>query len=210
MELGKIPPNDVEAEQAVIGSMLTDRDAVISAIEVLKEEDFYREDNKTIYEAILNLYNRSEPIDIITLKAELTSMGMFDKIELLQSTHQLYTQYHTLDGLADFYYSWLTPSTGYLQGFDLVKYNGGLLLVPPMPGEPEKPASIEPQEKMLHAFKEYLTGCDRPLILKAHQGKCSHTLTATGFSYYAKTLSRIKMQTQVFYYIPVILVCKYI
>ena len=75
MELGKIPPNDVEAEQAVIGSMLTDRDAVISAIEVLKEEDFYREDNKTIYEAILNLYNRSEPIDIITLKAELTSMG---------------------------------------------------------------------------------------------------------------------------------------
>lgn len=80
MELGKIPPNDVEAEQAVIGSMLTDRDAVISAIEVLKEEDFYREDNKTIYEAILNLYNRSEPIDIITLKAELTSMGMFNKI----------------------------------------------------------------------------------------------------------------------------------
>ena len=50
MELGKIPPNDVEAEQAVIGSMLTDRDAVISAIEILKEEDFYREDNKTIYE----------------------------------------------------------------------------------------------------------------------------------------------------------------
>ena len=84
MELGKIPPNDVEAEQAVIGSMLTDRDAVISAIEVLKEEDFYREDNKTIYEAILNLYNRSEPIDIITLKAELTSMGMFDKIGRLE------------------------------------------------------------------------------------------------------------------------------
>ena len=80
MELGKIPPNDIEAEQAVIGSMLTDKDAVISAIEVLKEDDFYREDNKTIYEAILNLYNRSEPIDIITLKAELTSMGMFDKI----------------------------------------------------------------------------------------------------------------------------------
>ena len=80
MELGKIPPNDIEAEQAVIGSMLTDKDAVISAIEILKEEDFYREDNKTIYEAILNLYNRSEPIDIITLKSELTSMGMFDKI----------------------------------------------------------------------------------------------------------------------------------
>ena len=74
MDLGKIPPNDVEAEQAVIGSMLTDRDAVISAIAILKEEDFYREDNKTIYEAILNLYNRSEPIDIITLNTEKSTI----------------------------------------------------------------------------------------------------------------------------------------
>ena len=40
MELGKVPPHDLEAEQAIIGSMLTDRDAVISSIEVLKEEDF--------------------------------------------------------------------------------------------------------------------------------------------------------------------------
>ena len=42
MELGKVPPHDDEAEQAVIGSMMTDKDAVISAIEVLKPEDFYR------------------------------------------------------------------------------------------------------------------------------------------------------------------------
>ena len=70
MEIGKVPPNDIEAEQAIIGSMLTDRDAVISAIEVLKPKDFYREDNKTIYEAILNLYTRSEPIDVITVRAE--------------------------------------------------------------------------------------------------------------------------------------------
>ena len=75
MELGKIPPNDVESEQAVIGSMLTDKEAVSAAIEVLKPEDFYREDNRTIFEAILNLYGRSEPIDIITLKSELSSMG---------------------------------------------------------------------------------------------------------------------------------------
>ena len=51
MELGKVPPHDIEAEQAVIGSMLTDKEAVASAIETLKEEDFYREDNKAIYEA---------------------------------------------------------------------------------------------------------------------------------------------------------------
>ena len=57
MELGKIPPNDVEAEQAVLGSMLLDRDAVSSALEVLKPDDFYREENKLIFDAILNLYN---------------------------------------------------------------------------------------------------------------------------------------------------------
>lgn len=80
MELGKVPPQDVEAEQAVIGSMLTDQDAVIAAIEILKSTDFYREDNKIIYEAIQNIYNRAEPIDIITLKAELTSMNKLDSV----------------------------------------------------------------------------------------------------------------------------------
>ncbi len=80
MELGKVPPHDVEAEQAVLGSMLTDKDAVISAIEILKVDDFYRTDNKSIYEAIMNLYNRAEPIDIITVKAELESLGKFEQV----------------------------------------------------------------------------------------------------------------------------------
>ena len=80
MELGKVPPHDIEAEQAVIGSMLTDKDAVVDSIEVLKPDDFYRQDNKTIYEAITNLYNRAEPIDIITVKAELISLGKFEAV----------------------------------------------------------------------------------------------------------------------------------
>ena len=80
MELGKIPPHDIDAEQAVLGSMLTDKDAVIAAIETLKEDAFYRDDNKAIYQAILNLYNRSEPIDIITLKDELESMNKFEQV----------------------------------------------------------------------------------------------------------------------------------
>ena len=89
MELGKVPPHDIEAEQAIIGSMLTDKDAVISAIEVLKPDDFYREDNKTIYEAILNLYNRSEPIDIITVRSELESMGKIDNVGGLEYLAEL-------------------------------------------------------------------------------------------------------------------------
>ncbi len=60
--------------------MLTDKDAIMSAVEVLKEDDFYREDNKVIYSAILNLYNRAEPVDIITLRAELQSMKQLDEV----------------------------------------------------------------------------------------------------------------------------------
>ena len=71
MDLGKVPPHDIEAEQAVIGSMLTDKEAVTTSIEILKEDDFYREDNRIIYTAMLNLYNRAEPIDLITVKSEL-------------------------------------------------------------------------------------------------------------------------------------------
>ena len=80
MELGKIPPHDIEAEQAVIGSMLTDSDAVMAAVEKLREDSFYREDNKLIFEAIVNLYNRSEPVDLVTVKDELSSMGNFEKV----------------------------------------------------------------------------------------------------------------------------------
>lgn len=80
MELGKVPPHDIEAEQAVIGAMLTDTEAVASSIEVLKDTDFYREDHRAIFSAMLNLYNRAEPIDLITVKSELEAMGKLDKV----------------------------------------------------------------------------------------------------------------------------------
>lgn len=89
MDFNKVPPHDIEAEQAVLGCMITDRDAVIAAIESLAEEDFYREDNKLIYKAILNLYNRAEPVDIITLKSELSSIGKFDEVGGLEYLAEL-------------------------------------------------------------------------------------------------------------------------
>ena len=80
MELVKVPPHDIEAEQAVLGSMLTDKDAVIAAMETLKPESFYREDDKAIYEAMQNLYNRTEPVDLITLKNELETMSKLEQV----------------------------------------------------------------------------------------------------------------------------------
>lgn len=80
MDNMKLPPHDIEAEQAVLGSMLTDKDAVIAGIEILKPEDFYREDNKAIYQAIYNLYRKGEPIDVITVKSQLIEEGNFEKV----------------------------------------------------------------------------------------------------------------------------------
>ena len=80
MDYGKVPPHDIEAEQAIIGSMLTDRDAVLSALEKLREEDFYREDNRKIFSAIFNLYSKSLPVDIVTVKSELVEMGDFERV----------------------------------------------------------------------------------------------------------------------------------
>ena len=80
MDVGKIPPHDVEAEQAVIGAMLIDKEAVTAALEKLRDEDFYREDNKLIFEAITSLYQKNEPVDIITVKSELTEAGTIERV----------------------------------------------------------------------------------------------------------------------------------
>ncbi len=69
--------------------MLTDKDAISAALEVLKAEDFYREDNKLIFEAILNLYNSAQPVDIITLKTELQSMKQLEAVGGLEYIAQL-------------------------------------------------------------------------------------------------------------------------
>ena len=60
--------------------MLLDKDAVVSALEVLTEDYFYREDNKAVFSAIASLYSKSEPIDLITVKNELTENGSFERI----------------------------------------------------------------------------------------------------------------------------------
>lgn len=83
--------------------------------------------------------------------------GLPQKVELLRSTGDLYTTYYTLDGLADIYYSWLVPSTGYLQVFDLLPYASGMLLLPPDKHNPACVATPIEQNKMLHAFEEYTT-----------------------------------------------------
>lgn len=78
--LGRIPPQNVEAEQSVIGSMLLEKEVVPVIIEILKSEDFYREDHKEIFDAIMELFDRGESIDIITIADQLKLRGSLDAV----------------------------------------------------------------------------------------------------------------------------------
>lgn len=77
---GRIPPHNVEAEQSVLGAMILDKEAVITATEMIRGEDFYKEAHREIFEAIVDIYNRDEPVDLVTLSEELTQRQTLEAI----------------------------------------------------------------------------------------------------------------------------------
>ena len=76
----KVPPHNVEAEQAILGAILINNDAMNQILDILSPGDFYRETHMSIYEGMVNLYNNSEPIDIITLSRFLTKKNLLERI----------------------------------------------------------------------------------------------------------------------------------
>jgi len=74
-EFERTPPQDVIAEQSVLGGMLLSKDAISDVVEILRERDFYRPAHELIYDAIVDLYGRGEPADPVTVSAELTKRG---------------------------------------------------------------------------------------------------------------------------------------
>lgn len=76
----RVPPQSIEAEQAVLGSMLLDKDVIPSITGILKAADFYKGDNRDIFEAILLLYNTGQPVDIITTSDILKRKGILESI----------------------------------------------------------------------------------------------------------------------------------
>ena len=76
----RVPPNNIEAEEALLGSLLIDPEAVYDVAAFLRPEAFYREQNKWIFEAILDLNERREPVDLITLTDELRRRGRLEEL----------------------------------------------------------------------------------------------------------------------------------
>lgn len=75
-----LPPQNIEAEEAVLGSLLMDPDAIIKVGPVLRAEDFYRVKNGWIFQAILDLHQRNEPADFLTVSAELERRGQLAEV----------------------------------------------------------------------------------------------------------------------------------
>ncbi len=86
LELGKVPPQAVELEEAILGALMLEKDAVTHVIDILHPESFYKDQHQEIYKAIVDLFNDSEPIDLLTVNNRLRSVG---KLEFVGGSYYL-------------------------------------------------------------------------------------------------------------------------
>lgn len=86
LDYGKIPPQAVELEEAVLGAIMLEKDAYTAVIDILKPEIFYKPIHQTIFQAIQSLFQKSEPIDILTVTQELKEKGSWKLLEALTTS----------------------------------------------------------------------------------------------------------------------------
>lgn len=78
--IGRIPPHSIEAEVGVLGAMMLSRDAVVEASEVITKDDFYRESHKVLFEVMMELYEKNEPVDLVTVTDALRSRDLLEVV----------------------------------------------------------------------------------------------------------------------------------
>ncbi len=78
IELGKLPPQALDLEESVLGALMLEKEALTNIIDILKPENFYKDANKEIYQAIIDLFNNSQPIDLLTVTNQLKKNGTLD------------------------------------------------------------------------------------------------------------------------------------
>jgi replicative DNA helicase len=83
----RVPPQNLEAEQSVLGAILLDNAALNRSMEILSEEDFYRTANKMVYRSMVGLSERNQPVDQITLTDYLRGTGELDQIGEIGRAH---------------------------------------------------------------------------------------------------------------------------
>lgn len=91
MEMMKTPPHDMRAEQSVLGAMILDKNAILDIIEIIKADDFYRNAHKEIFDSIMTLNEKNEPVDMITLGDELSKREALDNVGGIEYLNDLTT-----------------------------------------------------------------------------------------------------------------------
>ncbi len=80
IELGKLPPQAIDLEEAVLGALMLEKDALSDVIDILKPESFYRDEHKKIYAAIVKLFEQTQPVDILTVTQQLKKTGELELV----------------------------------------------------------------------------------------------------------------------------------
>ena len=80
LQQGKLPPQALDLEEAVIGAMLIDKKGVDEVIDLLQPDAFYKTAHQNIFESILNLFQNSQPIDLLTVSADLKKNGKLESV----------------------------------------------------------------------------------------------------------------------------------
>ncbi|MGO0063897.1 replicative DNA helicase [Brevibacillus fluminis] len=78
--LDRVPPQNIEAEQSVLGAVFLAKEALITAIELLRPEDFYKPSHQRIFQTMLDLYEKGEPVDLVTVTADLQDSKLLDEV----------------------------------------------------------------------------------------------------------------------------------
>jgi replicative DNA helicase len=79
-DLSRVPPQNTEAEQATLGSMLLDSDAITKALDILSPGDFYKDAHRIIFDTIVSMYEKGEPIDLVTVTEQLRRRDVLDAV----------------------------------------------------------------------------------------------------------------------------------
>jgi replicative DNA helicase len=98
LEKGKLPPQALDLEEAVLGAMMIDKKGVDEVIDILQPDAFYKDAHKNIFEAIVQLFNETQPIDLLTVSAQLKRNGNLElagsDFYLIQLTQKIASSAH--------------------------------------------------------------------------------------------------------------------
>jgi len=79
--LGKIPPQAIQFEEAVLGAIMLEKDAIMEVVDILKKESFYKDEHQKIFEACINLFSNNKAIDLLTVTEQLRKNGVLEEVE---------------------------------------------------------------------------------------------------------------------------------